>query len=147
VTSRARALAAAHAAASDPRDAEAAARRAEMASLRAANALATPHDQAAAAFVLLDGDDAGQVEAAHALALQAMARLPAARPLAAAAYDRLRVLAGRPQKFGTQWIVRDGVAALAPCDPATTDSERAKWGLPPFADLQRRAWRWDHGNL
>ena len=46
--------------------------------------------------------------------------------------------AGNSQKFGTQ-LVADGVQlALWPVDPATTDSERAKWGLPPLAEIQRR---------
>jgi hypothetical protein len=49
------------------------------------------------------------------------------------------LLAGAPQKFGTQWRARDGGRELWPVDPVTTDSERAKWGLPPLAELRRRA--------
>ena len=60
-------------------------------------------------------------------------------PLKVFEFDRLRLLAGAPQKFGTQWRARDGGRELWPVDPATTDSERAKWGLPPLAELRRRA--------
>lgn len=112
--------------------------RAALLALRAAGALHEPFDQVAAAELLVDSDRREEVEAAQALALAAMARVPAARPLAAAAYDRLRVLAGRPQKFGTQRAAAGGGAPWS-VDPATTDSERAKWGLPGLAELQRRA--------
>jgi hypothetical protein len=61
-----------------------------------------------------------------------------ARLLAATAYDRLRRLAGEPQKFGTQVVSRDGIRELWPVDPSTTDSERAKWDVPPFAEILRR---------
>lgn len=95
--------------------------------------------QRAAIAALLASDAAADVERAHALALAAMRSDPQARPLAATAYDRLRLLAGVPQKFGTQVVERDGRATLWPVDPLTTDSERAKWGLPSLAELQRRA--------
>lgn len=84
---------------------------------------------AAAAFVLLWGE-ARDVALALELAQRAMGgHRPAAR-LAAAAFDRQRQLAGRPQKFGL-W---PGEVA-----PGTTDSERAKWGVPPLPDLRRTA--------
>lgn len=93
----------------------------------------------AAAAALLDSDQPRHVELAQAMALEAMAGRREARAIAARAFDRLRVLAGRPQKFGTQVRVGDGVRSLHPVDPATTDSERAKWDLPSLAELQRRA--------
>jgi hypothetical protein len=113
-------------------------RAAAMALVRA-RGLATPAEHLAAAELLVGSDDPAEVDAAQALALAAFGALPAARPLAAAAFDRLRLLAGAPQKFGTQWRARDGGRELWPVDPATTDSERAKWGLPPLAELRRRA--------
>jgi hypothetical protein len=116
----------------------AAVRAAAMALVRE-HALTDPADRVAAAGLLVGSDDKAEVEAAQALALAAFGALPAARPLAAAAFDRLRLLAGAPQKFGTQWLARDGAVAMWPVDPATTDSERAKWGLPPLAELRRRA--------
>jgi hypothetical protein len=101
-------------------------RAAAMALVRA-RGLATPAERLAAAELLVGSDDPSEVDAAQALALAAFGALPAARPL------------GAPQKFGTQWRARDGGRELWPVDPATTDSERAKWGLPPLAELRRRA--------
>lgn len=112
--------------------ARAAARR-----LHAEARLATPAMRVTAATLLVGGDDVADVELAHTLALAALAAAPAARPLAAVAFDRLRVLAARPQKFGTQWRRLDGALEPCPIDPATTDSERAKWGLPALAELLR----------
>src|SRR5436190_9053990 len=99
----------------------------------------TTGDELARIRSLLGSDAVADVELAHALALAAMRTDPQARPVAAAAYDRLRMLAGAPQKFGTQTIERAGCRELWPVDAATTDSERAKWGLPSLAELQRRA--------
>lgn len=104
----------------------------------AAGELGTAAERAAAAAALLTSTDPATVQIAHELALQAMAREPAARALAATAYDRLRRLRGEPQKFGTQ-RADDGRGELWPVDAHTTDSERAKWGLPPLAELRRRA--------
>lgn len=100
--------------------------------------LRTDGDRLAAAAALVDSTEVAEVELAQQLLLLVMPREPRARPLAAAAFDRLRLLAGRPQKFGTQWTTRDGRPELWPVDPATTDTERAKWGLPGLADLQQR---------
>lgn len=115
------------------------ARCAAIFALHAAGRLPTPAAQCAAARLLLAGDGVAEVELAQALAQRAMAHERAARRLAARAYDRLRRLAGRPQKFGTEVV--DGAAGpeLWPVDPHTTDSERAKWDVEPLAELQRRA--------
>lgn len=91
-----------------------------------------------AAAVLLHGD-AAAVQRAHELALAAMASRATARLLAATAYDRLRLLRGEPQKFGTQVVAAGDGYDLWPCDPRTTDSERAKWGVLPLGELQARA--------
>ena len=107
-------------------------------SQRAAWLAAPAAEQLATAQALLAGERA-DVEFAQELALAAMRTLPAARPVAALALDRLRVLAGQPQKFGTQSHSVDGHATLWPVDAWTTDSERAKWGLPGLAELRRRA--------
>jgi hypothetical protein len=94
-------------------------------------------DRLAVAELLLGSDVVADVELAQALALAALAKSPAARPLAARAFDRLRRLAGQPQKYGTEVVVHDGRAELWPVDGVTTDSERAKWGIAPLAELQR----------
>ena len=124
---------------SAPLDRDPAGARSAALSAHAAGRLHTAAERFAAASLLVDSDVVEEVEAAHSLALAVMATEPRARPVAAMAYDRLRRLAGKPQKFGTQ-VVDDGVGGrrLWPVDPATTDSERAKWDVPPLAELRRR---------
>jgi hypothetical protein len=113
--------------------------RARIAGWYAAKDLVDAEDQLLAARVLASSDVVAEVEAAQALALAAMAKVSAARPVAATAFDRLRMLAGQPQKFGTQWLERErGRPELWPVDGSTTDSERAKWGLPGLAELRLR---------
>lgn len=82
--------------------------------------------------------DRDVVDRAHATAVQRMRAEPRMREVAAAAYDRARVLTGRPQKFGTQAVTQRGELALWPVDPTTTDTERAKWGLAPLLRLQEQ---------
>lgn len=113
-------------------------RRKAVLALRAQGLLRGPAEQFAAATVLISSEDLAEVEAAQALALAAMGKDKIARRLAATAYDRLRRLRGEPQKFGTQLVARGDVLELWPIDPATTDSERAKWDVPPLAEIQRR---------
>jgi hypothetical protein len=47
---------------------------------------------------------------------------------------------GKPQRYGTQFK-RDpgGPWYLYPVDPAVTDEERARWNVPPLAELKKRA--------
>ena len=132
------ALVAAHAAERDHRSAAAVARRTAVLAMHAAGQLRSPAVRCAAAAVLLAGEQVAEVEAAHSLALAALRGEAGARRLAATAYDRLRMLRGEPQKFGTQWVERNGRSELWAVDPATTDSERAKWDLPPLAQLRAR---------
>jgi hypothetical protein len=123
----------------DPDGGGAAARRAAACALHAAGRVGTPAAQVAAARLLVHGEVAAEVELAQNLALAAMPGERAARRLAAVAYDRLRLLAGKPQKFGTQFVARDGARELWPVEPTTTDSERAKWDVEPLVELRRRA--------
>jgi hypothetical protein len=113
-------------------------RRQAVMAMQKAGALRSAADQLAAGSVLVCSEVAAEVQAAQALALAAMPTERRARLLAATAYDRLRRLAGEPQKFGTQVVSRDGIRELWPVDPSTTDSERAKWDVPPFAEILRR---------
>lgn len=92
-----------------------------------------------AAEQLLDSDDREHVTLAQSLALALLAQQPGARLVAARAFDRLRLLAGQPQKYGTATHLVDGRLQLWPVDPGTTDSERAKWGVPALAELLRRS--------
>ena len=127
----------AHEAETDHGGSAAVARRQALMAMQQAGALRSAADQLAAAGVLVCSEVAAEVAAAQTLALAAMPKLRRARLLAATAYDRLRRLAGEPQKFGTQVVVRDGVLELWPVDPHTTDSERAKWDVPPLAEILR----------
>lgn len=103
--------------------------------LLAEGAVRTAAARCAAAAILSHSSDVGAVRRGQELATAAMGSEPAAKALAATCFDRLRMLAGQPQKFGTQ---RGPDGAPWPVDPATTDSERAKWGLPTLRELQAR---------
>jgi hypothetical protein len=126
-----------HEAEADHRSPAAVARRQAVMAMHKAGALRSAADQVAAASVLVCSEVTSEVQVAQVLALAAMPTLRRARLLAATAYDRQRRLFGEPQKFGTQVVVRDGVRELWPVDPHTTDSERAKWDVPPFAEILR----------
>jgi len=102
--------------------------------LCAAGLVVTAVDRHGAAIVLGASDLTADVARAYDLALSSMGGYRPARRLAAQLYDRLRVLEGRQQKFGTQ---RGPDGSAWSVDPATTDSERAKWDLPPLSELQR----------
>ena len=60
-----------------------------------------------------------------------------ARWLTAASLDRYLVSSGRPQRYGTQRSLdrETGRMEVDPIDPATTDEERARWGVPPLAEI------------
>ena len=82
-----------------------------------------------AAALLVESDRPAEVARAGELAQQALARDPdllAARPLIATAADRKEMLAGRPQKFGTQLVEEGGTWKVYDVDPAVTDAERAE---------------------
>jgi hypothetical protein len=61
--------------------------------------------------------------------------------LAAAALDRFLVFSGKPQKFGTQTVLdpKTDRMVVPPIDPATTDEERARWGVEPLAKFLKHA--------
>lgn len=118
------------------------ARRKEAWDLVAAGRAKQPDDAYHAAVVLVASDRPAEVARAAELARQALAGNPdllAARPLAATAEDRSAMLAGKPQRFGTQIVEVAGQWQLYTVDPAVGDDERAEWGLPPLADAQARA--------
>jgi hypothetical protein len=103
--------------------------------------LRQPRDYFHAAAVLADSDRSDDVGRAVALSRRALELDPdllAARPLHALAVDRELLLAGRPQKFGTQTVLEAGRFKLYPVDPAVTDADRKLWGIPPLAELEAR---------
>lgn len=52
-----------------------------------------------------------------------------ARWLYAAVTDRMLLFKNRPQKYGTQWQMRNGKCILWPVDQKTTDRARARYGV------------------
>lgn len=122
-----------------PLGAAAVARRAAVVAMLGAGRLQSAADRVAAAAMLLRGEVLDEVRRAERLLLAELKREPAARSLAARAFDRLRRLAGQPQKFGTEVVALGERFELWPVDGVTTDSERAKWGIPPLAELRRLA--------
>ncbi len=135
------ALAAADTADAQPDGPAAVARREAVLALRTAGRVRGAAAALAAATMLLRSSRSTDVEAAQTLAHSAMAHERAARCVAATAFDRLRMLAGKPQKFGTQTLADAAGTRLWPVDPATTDSERAKWDVPSLAELEQRCGR------
>lgn len=87
-----------------------------------------------AAMVFQHGETLDDFWRAHELALKAHELgEERARWLAAASYDRWLVGQGLPQKYGTQSWLDGDKWMLYPVDPATTDDERARWGVPALA--------------
>lgn len=118
------------------------ARRAQALTFVDRGRLKEPGDYLHAATLLAESDRPEEVSRARAVAWRALELDPdqlAARPVYAAALDRERLLSGQPQVFGTQLRFRDGRWELEEVDPATSDADRAAWGLPPLAALAARA--------
>lgn len=118
------------------------ARRQEAWRLVEAGRATQPDDAFHAASLLAESSLPAEVERAAALARLALAGNPdllAARPLVATAVDRAAMLAGRPQRFGTQIVEEQGFWKVYAVDPAVTDAERSEWGLPPLAEAEARA--------
>jgi Family of unknown function (DUF6624) len=82
-----------------------------------------PVRQRAFLDALRDAVDQGEASPAHLAYLE----------------DRVRVTAGQPQLYGTQFTVTDGGFGRCPVeDPQRLDQRRAEAGLEPFADYQAR---------
>lgn len=117
-------------------------RRARVAEILAAGGVKTSMDYFNAALILQHGESAANYQKARDLALKSVELEPAnarARWLAAAALDRYLVKTGKPQLYGTQFRQVNGVWMLEPVDEAAmTDEERAKWNVPPLADMKKR---------
>ena len=77
--------------------------------------------------------------AAAELAMQAhLAGETDAGPVFAECADRLAVMSGRPQPFGSIAMQNYGDVSLAPVDYGVTDEQRAEFGIPPLAELRHR---------
>lgn len=116
------------------------ARRARVEALVASGALTAPEDYVHAAMIFQHGERPEDYRQAHELALKAVELgHRQARWLAAAAYDRWLMRQDKTQKYGTQYVPDGDRWKLWEVDPATTDAERAEWGVPPLAVALRQA--------
>jgi hypothetical protein len=96
---------------------------AEAAWLLAQHADRDPVRQRAFLYALRAAADQGEVSRAHLAYLE----------------DRVRVNAGQPQLYGTQFTVTDGELGPSPIeDRQRLDERRAQAGLEPFTDYEAR---------
>ena len=117
-------------------------RRARTLQIIAAEKDLTAEDCLHAAFIFQHGDESEDYWRSHELAKRAVSlghpEERKARWLTAASYDRWLTSQGKPQKYGTQFWGDQNGWRLLDYDPATTDEERAEWGVPPIAEALRR---------
>lgn len=95
-----------------------------------------------AAVIFQHGNSAVDFQKARQLAMKALALDPdhaLSRWLAAASEDRRLMALGKPQLYGTQFKSTDGHWEVYDVDPRVSDTERAKWNVPPLADSKKRA--------
>jgi hypothetical protein len=106
----------------------------------AAGQVRSPGDFYHLAMLLQHGGSPSHYQLAHELCRRAAAAgHDGAAWLSAATHDRWLMHHGLPQKYGTQYVLVDGEWTHWHTDPATTDEERARFGVPPLADLLARA--------
>jgi hypothetical protein len=116
------------------------ARRQRVETLLANAPLLDAEDYFHAAMIFLHGETPEHFLQAHTLAYKgARQGHSACFRLMAAAYDRVLMSQGRPQKYGTQYIIRHGRWTLYEVDPAITDAQRAQWNVPPLAQSLQKA--------
>lgn len=107
--------------------------------LRASEALQVPEDYFHAAMILQHGETLEHYWQAYELAKRGSELgYPPCRWLVAAAYDRWLMKQGKPQMYGTQYILKEGQWTLYEIDPTTTDAQRAEWNVPPLAQALQR---------
>jgi hypothetical protein len=92
-----------------------------------------------AAMVYQHGTQPSDHLCAHELALRsAEMGYDDARWLAAAAQDRYLMGQSRPQRYGTQFRTKNGRWELYEVDPNITDTERARWNVPPLSEARAK---------
>jgi hypothetical protein len=103
-----------------------------------------------AAMIFQHGKDSSDYWLAHELALETIeldSSHSSARWLAAASKDRHLQSLGKPQVYGTQYLMREGKWTLEPIDTtAVTDEERRRWNVPPLSESRRRVERMNEPN-
>lgn len=108
-------------------------RRVRVATIYAQGMVVSAADHYHAALVMLYGEEIAHWELARSLARQAV-KLGDSRAwsIIAAAWDRVLLEQGEPQRFGTQFVRENGRLTLGRVDPQVTDAERAFYGVPPL---------------
>lgn len=89
-----------------------------------------------ASVIFQHGETSDDYKLANQLAKKAMGLgEERAKWLYAASLDRWFLSAGKPQKFGTQFVrnSQDEWELAQPLDPSVTDEERAKYNVPPLS--------------
>ena len=108
---------------------------------RTAGRLTSAEDQLYAAAALVTSDRQADLRLAQELALEAAAQDEARGfTIQAEATDKLLLKAGRPQRYGTQFVYEPVLKRwkLYALDPLTTDEERKAMGIPPLSVLLER---------
>ena len=120
-----------------PRDA---ARLARVKQLYHGQAIQTGEDYFHAAMILQHSPNTDDYLLAHEFCVSAIgAGVEQAKWLAAASEDRFLMSLGRPQRFGTQFRVNNGIASLYETDPDTEDSLRRMLSVRPLWEAQAQA--------
>lgn len=117
-------------------------RRARALAIVAAGEARTAEDWVHAAMLMQHGEALDDYQRAHEWALKAVELDPdhgQARWLAAAAKDRWLMNQGKPQQYGTQYVMDGDTWVLYAVDPTVTDEERARWNVPPLAESRAHA--------
>lgn len=95
-------------------------------------------DGAKAAFLLVQHSPSNELQQQALSAMEGMAPGEVSRQDRALLFDRVRVRAGLPQLYGTQFSLVDGKFVADQIeDPADLDARRASAGLPPMAEYVR----------
>ncbi len=115
-------------------------RRQRVEELRECEALQVPEDFFHAAMIFQHGETLEHYWQAYELAKKG-AKLGhlACRRLTAATYDRWLMRQGKPQMYGTQYILKGGRWVLYEVEPTTTDAQRAEWNVPLLDQALQRA--------
>jgi hypothetical protein len=120
-------------------DARDVARRTDVRQIAQRGDLQTGADYAAAALIFQHGKRPADYQQANRYARQAIdLGSERGRQLYTLTRDRYLRSIGEPQQFGTQYRLKSGTwqLVLQPYDPTTTDAERARYNVPPLAQLQ-----------
>lgn len=116
-------------------------RIAKVHALLDAGEVASAADHLHAAVILVETDSERDLERARDVAREAgeLGELKGFR-VVAEAVDRLAVKRGVPQKYGTQYVYEEvlGKWRLYPCDPLTTEEERAAMGVGSMSEILAR---------